>query len=141
MIYRSGFDTKDEAIKAGNIAYTEYLNTGLVFKEKEISFSDYLNYWYDIDFKNRVINVKHTVYDKPDDGKGRWYIGTTKTKQGIRPINMSITLYNALLNYRKKQQYLKNVFGSEYYTYGASKFTSSLNYSLKINKFRKIQDN
>ena len=244
FINKSGFDTKDEAIKAGNIAYTEYLNTGLVFKEKEISFSDYLDYWYknycelnlkyntrrtyktimekylkpelgkyrlsslssvklnsfivelcnkynfkkayynnilkvlkncfriatdaygfirynpaltlklpkiednndfkkhlynkneinmilerfkdydtftcafitscftgmrtgevcsltwdDIDFKNRVINVKHTVYDKPDDGKGRWYIGTTKTKQGIRQINMSITLYNALMNF------------------------------------------
>ena len=24
--------------------------------------------WDDIDFKNKVINVKHTVYDKPDDG-------------------------------------------------------------------------
>ena len=262
FINKSGFGTKDEAIKAGNIAYTEYLNTGLVFKEKEISFSDYLDYWYenycevnlkyntrrtyktimdkylkpeigkyrlssltsvklnsfiaelcnkynfkkayynnilkvlkncfriatdvygfirynpaltlkfpkiedsndfqkhlynkneinmilerfkdddaftcafitscftgmrtgevcsltweDIDFKNRVINVKHTIYDKPDDGKGRWYIGTTKTKQGTRQINMSITLYNALINYKKKQQYLKKVFGSEYYTY------------------------
>ena len=30
--------------------------------------------WDDIDFTNRVINVKHTVYDKPDDGKGRWMI-------------------------------------------------------------------
>lgn len=30
---------------------------------------------------------------------------------------MSITLYSALMNYRKKQQYLKKVFGSEYYTY------------------------
>ena len=38
--------------------------------------------------------------------KGWWYIGTTKTKQGTRQINMSITLYNALINYKKKQQYL-----------------------------------
>lgn len=70
----------------------------------------------DIDFTNRVINVKHTVYDKPDDGKGRWYIGTTKTKQGTRQISMSITLYNALINYKKKQQYLKKVFGNKYCT-------------------------
>lgn len=185
FINKYGFDTKDEAIKAGNIAYTEYLNIGLVFKEKEISFSDYLDYWYenycemnlkyntrrtyktindfqkhlynkneinlilkrfkdddtftcafitccftgmrtgevcsltwdDIDFKNKVINVKHTVYDKPDDGKGRWYIGTTKTKQGTRQISMSITLYNALINYKKKQQCLKKVFGNKYCTY------------------------
>lgn len=282
FINKSGFDTKDEAIKAGNIAYTEYLNTGLVFKEKEISFSDYLDYWYDnyceanlkyntrrtyktimdkylkpelgkyrlsslssvklnffivelcnkynfkkvyynnilkvlkncfriatdvygfirynptltlrlpkiednndfkkhlynkneinmilerfkdddtftcafitscftgmrtgevcsltwddIDFKHRVINVKHTVYDKPDDGKGRWYIGTTKTKQGIRQINMSITLYNALMNYRKKQQYLKKVFGSEYYTYY---FEDVLNKYGKVTEKRIVQN-
>ena len=282
FINKSGFDTKDEAIKAGNIAYTEYLNTGLVFKEKEISFSDYLDYWYenycevnlkyntrrtyktimekylkpelgkyrlssltsvklnsfivelcnkynfkkayynnilkvvkncfriatdvygfirynpaltlklpkiednndfkkhlynknevnmilvrfkdddtftcafitscftgmrtgevcsltwdDIDFKHRVINVKHTVYDKPDDGKGRWYIGTTKTKQGIRQINMSITLYNALMNYKKKQQYLKKVFGSEYYTYH---FEDVLNKYGKVTEQRIVQN-
>lgn len=282
FINKSGFATKDEAIKAGNIAYTEYLNTGLVFKEKEISFSDYLDYWYenycevnlkyntrrtyktimekylkpeigkyrlssltsvklnsfiaelcnkynfkkayynnilkvlkncfriatdvygfirynpaltlklpkiedsndfqkhlynkneinmilerfkdddaftcafitscftgmrtgevcsltweDIDFKNRVINVKHTVYDKPDDGKGRWYIGTTKTKQGTRQINMSITLYNALINYKKKQQYLKKVFGSEYYTYH---FEDVLNKYGKVMEQRIVQN-
>ena len=282
FINKSGFGTKDEAIKAGNIAYTEYLNTGLVFKEKEISFSDYLDYWYenycevnlkyntrrtyktimdkylkpeigkyrlssltsvklnsfiaelcnkynfkkayynnilkvlkncfriatdvygfirynpaltlklpkiedsndfqkhlynkneinmilerfkdddaftcafitscftgmrtgevcsltweDIDFKNRVINVKHTVYDKPDDGKGRWYIGTTKTKQGTRQINMSITLYNALINYKKKQQYLKKVFGSEYYTYH---FEDVLNKYGKVMEQRIVQN-
>ena len=262
FINKSGFETKDEAIKAGNIAYTEYLNTGLIFKENTISFSDYLDYWYenyceinlkyntrrtyktimdkylkpelgkyrlssltsvklnsyivdlcnkynykksyyknilkvlkncfriatdvygfirynptltlklpkieeskafekhlynkneidiildrfkdndtftcalitscftgmrtgevcaltwdDIDFENRVINVKHTVYDKPDDSKGRWYIGTTKTKQGTRQINMSETLYTALLNYKKKQQYMKKLYGKEYLTY------------------------
>lgn len=282
FINKSGFGTKDEVIKAGNIAYTEYFNTGLVFKEKEISFSDYLDYWYenycevtlkyntrrtyktimdkylkpeigkyrlssltsvklnsfiaelcnkynfkkayynnilkvlkncfriatdvygfirynpaltlkfpkiedsndfqkhlynkneinmilerfkdddaftcafitscftgmrtgevcsltweDIDFKNRVINVKHTVYDKPDDGKGRWYIGTTKTKQGTRQINMSITLYNALINYKKKQQYLKKVFGSEYYTYH---FEDVLNKYGKVMEQRIVQN-
>lgn len=73
--------------------------------------------WDDIDFENRVINVKHTVYDKPDDSKGRWYIGTTKTKQGTRQINMSTTLYNALMNYKKKQQYMKKLYGKEYLTY------------------------
>ncbi len=63
------------------------------------------------------INVRHTVYDKPKDDKGRWYIGTTKTKQGTRQISMSATLYNALLNYKKKQQYMKKLYGKEYLTY------------------------
>ena len=91
----------------------------------------------DIDFTNRVINVKRTVYDKPDNGKGRWYIGTTKTKQGTRQINMSITLYSALMNYRKKQQYLKKVFGSEYYTYH---FEDVLNKYGKVTEKRIIQN-
>ena len=93
--------------------------------------------WDDIDFKNKVINVKHTVYDKPDDGKGRWYIGTTKTKQGTRQINMSITLYNALTNYKKKQQYLKKVFGNEYYTYH---FEDVLNKHGKVTEQRIVQN-
>ena len=65
--------------------------------------------WEDIDFKNRIINVKHTVYDKLKAEQGRWYIGTTKTKQGTRQVNMCETLYNELLNYKKKQQYLKKI--------------------------------
>lgn len=262
FINKSGFETKEEAIKAGNLAYAEYLNTGLNFKETTISFSDYLDYWYenycettlkyntrrtyktimdkylkpelgkyrlsalssvklnsfivelcnkynykksyfnnilkvlktsfrlatdvfgfirynpamtlklpkiedevefekhlynqdeintilerfkdddvftcafitacytgmrtgevcsltwdDIDFENRVINVKHTVYDKPDDGKGRWYMGTTKTKNGVRQIYMSPTLFQALINFKKKQQHLKKLYGSNYITY------------------------
>ena len=38
----------------------------------------------DIDFENGIINIKHNVYDKVDDGRGRWYIGTTKTETGTR---------------------------------------------------------
>lgn len=67
--------------------------------------------WDDIDFENRVINVRNTVYDKPKDNKGRWYIGTTKTKQGTRQINMCETVYNALINYKKKKQYMKKLYG------------------------------
>lgn len=58
--------------------------------------------WNDIDLKNKVINIKHTVYDKPNDGKGRWYIGPTKTKNGTRQINISPTLFQALVNYKNK---------------------------------------
>ena len=93
--------------------------------------------WDDINIKNRIINVKHTVYDKPNDGKGRWYIGTTKTKQGTRQINMSITLYNALINYKKKQQYLKKVFGNDYYTYH---FEDVLNKHGKVTEKRIVQN-
>ena len=44
--------------------------------------------WDDIDFEKETINIQHNVYDKPKDGKGRWYIGTTKTETGTRKIQV-----------------------------------------------------
>ena len=46
-INKSGFKTKAEALEAGNLAYTEYLNAGVPFKECKLSYSDYLDYWLD----------------------------------------------------------------------------------------------
>ena len=49
---------------------------------------------------------------------------------------MSITLYNALMNYKKKQQYFKRIFGSEYYTYH---FEDVLNKYGKVTEKRIVQ--
>ena len=244
FVNKSGFETKEEAIKAGNLAFAEYLNTGLSFKETTISFSDYLDYWYenycettlkyntrrtyktimdkylkaelgkyrlsaltsvklnsfivelcnkynykksyfnnilkvlktsfrlatdvfgfirynpaitlklpkiedDIEFEKHLYNQDeiNTILERfkdddvftcafitacytgmrtgevcsltwePDDGKGRWYMGTTKTKNGVRQIYMSPTLFQALINFKKKQQHLKKLYGSKYITY------------------------
>jgi integrase len=65
--------------------------------------------WDDIDFENKIIDVKHSIYDKPKDIKGRWYIGTTKTFKGKRKIYMSETLCNALINFKKRQDYIKKI--------------------------------
>ena len=73
--------------------------------------------WNDIDLKNGVINVSHNVYDKEGDEKGRWYIGSTKTVNGKRQIHICETLLKALINYKKKQQYLKKLYGNEYVQY------------------------
>ena len=73
--------------------------------------------WNDIDLENGIINIKHSVYDKPKDEKGRWYIGTTKTFSGTRKVHISNTLLKALKNYRKKQSYLKQLYGSNYKYY------------------------
>lgn len=261
-IYKSGFKTKAEALEKGNIAYTEYTTTGLNFNEKNISYSDYLDYWMenyckvnlkyntiekyntiiekylkpnigmyrlsaltsvklhsfiteicskynysrsylsnilkvmkgsfreacdvfgfikynptitlrlprieeenreikhvytqdeidkilkrfkdndtftcafltscytgmrtgevfalswnDIDLENGIIYVRHNVYDKIKDEKGKWYIGSTKTKNGNREIHINGTLLNALRNYKKKQAYLKNLYGAKYHYY------------------------
>lgn len=42
---KSGFRTKEEAQKAGNIALAEYLNAGKHFEASKMSVSDYLDYW------------------------------------------------------------------------------------------------
>ena len=73
--------------------------------------------WDDVDLENGVIHVKHSVYDKPKDDKGRWYIGKTKTLAGTREIYIAPTLLNALKNYKQKQDELKKLFGNKYNYY------------------------
>lgn len=73
--------------------------------------------WNDIDFEKRVIHIRHSVYDKPKDNKGRWYIGSTKTISGTRDVYISSTLLLALKNYKIKQDYLKKLYGKKYVYY------------------------
>lgn len=73
--------------------------------------------WDDIDLENGTINIEHTVYDKPKDEKGRWYIGTTKTETGTRKIHIGKTLKIALKNYKEKQLYLRKIYGKRYSYY------------------------
>ena len=73
--------------------------------------------WEDIDFENNYIYVKHSVYDKDKDDKGRWFIGPTKTTKGTRKIILAPTLKKALLNYKKRQEYLKKIYGFQYKYY------------------------
>lgn len=73
--------------------------------------------WNDIDLVNGIINVKHNVYDKKKDTKGRWFLGSTKTVNGTRQVHISSTLLRALKNYKKKQSYLKGTYGCDYHYY------------------------
>ena len=73
--------------------------------------------WKDIDLENGIIYINHNVYDKPKDQFGRWYIGSTKTVRGTRKINIGNTLVTALLNFKKRQEMLKKLYGKEYKYY------------------------
>lgn len=73
--------------------------------------------WNDINFEEETITIEHSVYDKPKDKKGRWYIGSTKTPFGNRKIHINQTLLEALKNFKKKQDYLKELYGSHYKYY------------------------
>ena len=74
--------------------------------------------WNDIDFDKNIISIKHSVYDKPKDSLGRWYIGGTKTKTGRRIIPLCDTLKEALLNYKKYQDLTKQLYANDYKKYG-----------------------
>lgn len=59
-ITKSGFKTKNEALKAGTIAYNEYMQTGHNFVPNKMSYSDYLDFWYENYCK---INLKYTTQE------------------------------------------------------------------------------
>ena len=46
-ITKSGFKTKQEALQKGALAYNEYYKVGKVHRNKDMSYSDYLDYWVD----------------------------------------------------------------------------------------------
>lgn len=73
--------------------------------------------WEDIDLEKGIINVKHSVYDRPKDKDGRWYFGQTKTISGTRQIVIGDILKQALINYKNRQDYLKEIYGSQYKYY------------------------
>ncbi|MBQ6286020.1 MAG: tyrosine-type recombinase/integrase [Bacilli bacterium] len=93
--------------------------------------------WEDIDFENRIIKVRHSIYDKNKDYKGRWYIGSTKTINGVRNINICNTLFNALLSYKKKQDKLKKIYGTKYFYYHVEKV---LNEYGKVKEYRIVEN-
>ncbi len=73
--------------------------------------------WEDIDLDKGTISIKHNVYDKAKDEKGRWFLGSTKTISGERIIFISPTLLLALKNYKNKQDYYKELYGDKYIYY------------------------
>ena len=73
--------------------------------------------WEDIDLEKGIINIKHSVYDKPKDKFGRWFIGSTKTESGKRKIYIGETLNIALSNYKELKERLKELYGKDYKYY------------------------
>ena len=93
--------------------------------------------WEDIDLENRIINIKHNVYDKKKDNKGRWYIGATKTETGTRKVHISSTLYVALSNYKVKQDNLKKLYGKYYHYYHIEEETNEYG---KVVEYRIVEN-
>ncbi len=88
FITKCGFRSKDEAIKQGTIAYNEYLQTGHNFTPNDMSFSDYLDYWFkehcEINLKYHTIQAYRNITEnhiKPNIGFYRLSQLTTSTIQ------------------------------------------------------------
>lgn len=45
FINKSGFKTQNEAYAAEQLAYEKYINGGVTFKQSQMLYSDYLDYW------------------------------------------------------------------------------------------------
>jgi integrase len=65
---KSGFRTKKEAEAAGAKAMAEYNAAGLTFEPSEMSFADYLDYWFDnyvkMSCRYRTQQAYRTIIDK-----------------------------------------------------------------------------
>ena len=97
--------------------------------------------WDDIDLEKRIIKISKTVYSKPKDSKGRWFLGTTKTEGSYREVYICDTLYTALKNYYKQQQFFKKKYKSNYKKYSLepikNKYGKITEYQIVESKYKK----
>ena len=92
--------------------------------------------WNDIDLENKIIKINKTVYSKIKDDKGRWFLGTTKTKGSCREVFICDTLYKILSNYKEKQNLLKKKYGRKYKKYELEPIKNKYG---KINEYKVIE--
>lgn len=79
-ISKAGFKTKKEAEIAGTKAFAEYNNAGLKFKPSEMSFADYLDYWFDNYVKTTCKYNTQLAYNQIIEGHLKPALGMHKLK-------------------------------------------------------------
>lgn len=55
--------------------------------------------WDKVDLEKRIISIEHNVYSKVKDEKGKWFLGTIKTINGVRKVYICDILLTTLKNY------------------------------------------
>lgn len=107
-INKSGFRTKSEAIEAGNKAYNEYKTAGVPFKECNISYSDYLDYWLEnyckVNLKYNTIQSYKSLINKYIKPKIGMYKLSTITSVGLNTY-----ISNLCEEYDFSRSYFKNI--------------------------------
>lgn len=79
-ISKAGFRTKKDAEIAGTKAMAEYNNAGLKFEPSEMSFADYLDYWFDNYVKMRCTYNTQLAYNQIIEGHLKPVLGHYKLK-------------------------------------------------------------
>lgn len=119
QISKSGFRTKKEAEQAGAKALSEYNNVGLSFVPSEMSYSDYLDYWFDNYVK---INCKYNTCSSYEQILRTYLkpaLGVYKLKS-LSPLTIQ-EYVNHLFSNGLKKSTLRNI---------CAVLTSSLNYAV-----------
>ena len=105
---KSGFKTKVEAQEAGTVAYEEYIRTGTILKECQMSYYDYLDFWYENYCK---VNLKYTTQETYKNIIEK-YLKPTLGLYRLSAIT-SVTLHNFLTElcskYTFSRSYFKNI--------------------------------
>lgn len=79
-ISKAGFRTKKDAEIAGTKAMAEYNNAGLKFEPSEISFADYMDYWFDNYVKMSCKYNTQLAYNQIIEGHLKPALGHYKLK-------------------------------------------------------------
>lgn len=108
-ISKAGFRTKKEAEIAGTKAMAEYNNAGLKFEPSEMSYADYLDYWFDNYVKASCKYNTQIAYTNIIEGHLKPALGMYKIKS-LSPMQLQEYVNQKFKNGLKKTS-LKNIMG------------------------------
>lgn len=109
QITKAGFKTKKEAEIAGTKALAEYNNAGLKFEPSEMSFADYLDYWFDNYVKTNCKYNTLLAYNRIIEGHLKPALGMYKLK-ALSPMQIQEYVNHKFASGLKKTT-LKNIVG------------------------------
>lgn len=109
QITKAGFKTKKEAEIAGTKALAEYNNAGLKFEPSEMSFADYLDYWFDNYVKTSCKYNTQLAYNRIIEGHLKPALGMYKLK-ALSPMQIQEYVNHKFAAGLKKNT-LKNIVG------------------------------
>lgn len=108
-ISKSGFRTKKEAELAGIKALSEYNNAGMTFEPSEMSFSDYLDYWFENYVKISCSYNTQTAYSVIINNHLKPSLGAYKLRS-LTPMILQ-EYVNGMYKNGYKKSTLKNIMG------------------------------